>query len=98
MRTQARWTERMPETEGIRPPVTDLCFSPAGDQVVCAAGTRVFVYSASNGNLLHSLKGHKDTVYCVAYSADGKRFSSGGADRTVIIWTNRGDGILKYQH
>ena len=98
MRTQARWTERMPESEGVRPPVTDLCFNPGGDQVVCAAGTRVYVYSASNGSLLHSLKGHKDTVYCVAYSADGKRFSSGGADRTVIIWTSRGDGILKYQH
>lgn len=30
----------------------------------------------------------QDAVYAVAYSFDGKRFASGGADKTVIIWTN----------
>lgn len=40
--------------------------------------------------------GHKDTVYCVAYAKDGKRFASGSADKCVIIWTNKLDGILKY--
>ena len=33
------------------------------------------------------LQGHKDTVYTVSYSRDGKRFASGGADHTIIIWT-----------
>jgi hypothetical protein len=28
-------------------------------------------------------------VYCVAYASNGKRFASGGADRTVIIWTSK---------
>ena len=40
--------------------------------------------------------GHKDTVYCVAYAKDGKRFASGSADKSVIIWTNKLEGILKY--
>jgi WD40 repeat protein len=31
------------------------------------------VYDASDGSLLQPLKGHKDTVYCVAYAKDGKR-------------------------
>ena len=31
----------------------------------------------------------QDAVYCVSYSFDGKRFASGGADKTVIIWTNK---------
>jgi len=44
------------------------------------------------------LAGHKDTVYCVAYSKDGKRFSSGSADKCVIIWTNKLEGILKYTY
>lgn len=44
------------------------------------------------------LKGHKDTVYCVTYSKDGKRFASGGADKNVIIWKNTAEGILKYSH
>ena len=31
----------------------------------------------------------QDAVYSVAYSYDGKRFASGGADKTVIIWTSK---------
>lgn len=37
-------------------------------------------------------------MYCVAYARDGKRFASGGADKCVIIWTNKLEGILKYSH
>lgn len=37
-------------------------------------------------------------MYCVAYSQDGKRFASGGADKNVIIWKSTAEGILKYSH
>jgi intraflagellar transport protein 122 len=37
-------------------------------------------------------------VYCVAYATDGSRFASGGADKTVIIWSSVGQGLLKYTH
>ena len=40
----------------------------------------------------------QDTVYCVNYARDGKRFASGGADKCVIIWTSKLEGILKYSH
>ena len=63
-----------------------------------AAGQRVLVYDTSDGSLIQPLKGHKDTVYCVNYAKDGKRFASGGADKCVIIWTNKLEGILKYSH
>ena len=43
-------------------------------------------------------QGHKDTVFTVSYSRDGKRFASGGADKTIIIWTAKAEGILKYCH
>ena len=56
------------------------------------------MYDANDGDLLHSLKGHKDYVYACAYSRDGKRFASGGADKTIIIWTSKCEGILKYSH
>lgn len=45
---------------------------------------------------LDLLAGHKDTVYCVCYARDGKRFASGGSDKTVIIWNNKLEGVLKY--
>jgi intraflagellar transport protein 122 len=31
----------------------------------------------------------QDCIYCVAYAHNGKRFASGGADKTVIIWTSK---------
>lgn len=42
--------------------------------------------------------GHKDTVYCIAYSKDSQKFATGSADNTVVIWSNTGDGLLKYPH
>ena len=88
----------MPERDGVQNCVYDIAFRPDGLQLVAAVGSRVLVYDAINGDLLHSLKGHKDTLYCVAFSRDGKRFASGGADKTIIIWTSKAEGILKYSH
>lgn len=65
---------------------------------MAGVGTRVLVYDAADGDLLHSLKGHKDAVFCVAYASNGKRFASGGADKTIIVWTDKAEGILKYHH
>jgi len=31
----------------------------------------IFVYNVATGELLNKIKGHKDTVYCIAYSKDG---------------------------
>ncbi|GET93166.1 hypothetical protein, conserved [Leishmania tarentolae] len=98
MHTSVRWSETADAVKGIRPPVNSLCYSPSGDYVVASCGVRVLVYAASTGTLLHSLMGHQDTIYCVDYSSDGKNFASGGADRTVIVWSSQGEGIVKYQH
>ncbi|NXL95927.1 IF122 protein, partial [Alectura lathami] len=60
------------------------------------------VYDTSDGTLIQPLKGHKDTVYCVAYAKDGKYLGGGTlglvADKSVIIWTSKLEGILKYTH
>uniref|UniRef100_A0A8C6RX79 Intraflagellar transport protein 122 homolog n=1 Tax=Nannospalax galili TaxID=1026970 RepID=A0A8C6RX79_NANGA len=80
------------------PGIYDLAFKPDGTQLILAAGNRLLVYDTSDGTLLQPLKGHKDTVYCVAYAKDGKRFASGSADKSVIIWTSKLEGILKYTH
>uniref|UniRef100_A0A673UB11 Intraflagellar transport protein 122 homolog n=1 Tax=Suricata suricatta TaxID=37032 RepID=A0A673UB11_SURSU len=78
--------------------IYDLAFKPDGTQLIVAAGNRLLVYDTSDGTLIQPLKGHKDTVYCVAYAKDGKRFASGSADKSVIIWTSKLEGILKYTH
>lgn len=33
------------------------------------------VYDTSDGTLIQPLKGHKDTVYCVAYAKDGEHIT-----------------------
>lgn len=42
--------------------INDLCFSPDGATLVVAVGNRVLIYDGEGGELLHSLRGHKDTV------------------------------------
>lgn len=69
-----------------------------GTRVIVAVGNRVLLYNAETGDLLESLRGHKDVVYCVHYSFDGSRFASGGADKIVVIWKSTGQGMLKYNH
>ena len=84
--TSTEWRDHMPERDGSRPPVWCITFSPDGSQLVLAVGNRVLVFDPTDGELINSLKGHKDTVYCVTYSADGKWFASGGADKKVVVW------------
>lgn len=98
MRVQELWKETPPEKDGVPNVVYDLAFKPDGSQLICAVGTRVIVFKTKTGSLLHSLKGHRGAVYCVTYSADGKKFASGAADNTIIIWSDRGEGTLKYSH
>lgn len=76
--------------------IHSVCFHPDGLQLIVAAGSRVLVYEPNEGALVESLKGHKDTVFCVAYARDGKKFASGGLDKCVIIWTVKLEGLLKY--
>lgn len=40
----------------------------------------------------------QDAIYAISYAADGSRFASGGADKSVILWSNSGKGLLKYPH
>jgi len=88
----------VPEREKYSNCIWSIAFKPDGTQIIVAAGNRVLVYDATDGDLVHSLKGHKDSVFCVAYSKHGKKFASGGSDKQVIIWTHKAEGILKYNH
>lgn len=76
--------------------VHSVCYNPDGSQLIVGAGDKVLVYDPIDGSLTDTLKGHKDVVYCVNYAKDGKKFASGSADKTVIIWTNKLEGLLKY--
>ena len=76
--------------------IFDLAFSPDGNCLMVAADNKIYVYDITDGSLIQTLKGHKDTVLCLSFAHDGKRFASGSADKQVIIWTAKMEGILKY--
>ncbi|CAM9531119.1 unnamed protein product [Ectocarpus sp. 6 AP-2014] len=100
MKSEVSWSDQVPERED-KPKsnaINDLCFSPDGSKLIVAVESRVLVYDAAEGELVNSLRGHKDTVLTVDYAKDGKHFASGGADHTVIIWTSKAEGVLKYTH
>ncbi|KAJ3025722.1 UNVERIFIED_CONTAM: hypothetical protein HDU68_006772 [Siphonaria sp. JEL0065] len=98
MRTFLTWSDNINDRDGNKLPIYDLTFKPDGSQLIVAAGTEVLVYDVAEGELIQSLKAHKDNVYAVDYSADGTRFASGGADKQVVIWSSKMEGILKYSH
>ncbi|XP_073975880.1 intraflagellar transport protein Oseg1 isoform X2 [Rhodnius prolixus] len=98
MRTVLKWVDKVSDRDKQEQGVYALCFNPDGTHLVAAAGQTVLVYDTITGNLIQPLKGHKDVVYCVDYSKDGKRFASGSADKNVIIWSSKLEGIVKYNH
>ena len=95
MRSTVNWEDPgLPERDGVQNSVQDLDFSRDGEILVVAVANLVLIYDAKEGDLLHRLRGHKDTVYSVAFVRDGTRFASGGADKTVIIWTRKVGGCV----
>ncbi len=68
MKIEVAWSDRVPERDSVKPCVYDMCYRPDGSQLVVAVGNRVLVYDANDGDLVHSLKGHKDIVRSPASS------------------------------
>jgi len=99
MRPIIHWEDPgLPEKDGVKSTVYELDFSRDGKLIVVACANLVLVYDVKEGDLVHRLKGHKADVYSVSFIRDGTRFASGGADKTVIIWSIKGEGVLKYTH
>ena len=72
------------ETHGIDAGVTSVSISPDGRLV--AAGSldfTVHIWDVASGALVERLRGHKDSVYSVAFTTDGKGLVSGSLDKTL---------------
>ncbi|XP_049885903.1 intraflagellar transport protein 122 homolog [Pectinophora gossypiella] len=99
MRTVPKWVNKIHEADKVEfSSVHSICFSPDGTQLVVGAGEKVMVYDPRDGALVQLLQAHKGAVHAVAYCSDGKKFASGSADKNVIIWTSKMEGVLKYSH
>jgi len=67
--------------------VFSVRFSP-DSRWLAAAGSNhlVSLWSVDNGNFYADLKGHTDTVTCLAFAADGNTLVSGSRDQKLIQW------------
>ncbi len=71
--------------------VNDIRFSSDGKQIVTATGIvglygKAMLFNTADGKLLREFQGHRDTVYAVALSPNGKVLATGGYDRKIILW------------
>lgn len=72
---------------GLQPQrVNGVAFSPDSTQLVWSSGNVIMVADPATGQLLHTLCGHSERVYNLAYSRSGDRLVSGDRFGNIIVW------------
>lgn len=66
--------------------VLSIVFSPDKETVALASDTIINLRRVSDGELLHTLEGHEETVLSLAFSPDGQTLASASDDQTVRLW------------
>lgn len=61
-------------------------FSPDGTTLVAADGPVVRLYNTADWRPAGALTGHKDTIWCGVFSADGNTLFTGSSDQSVGVW------------
>ncbi len=81
------WSWSEPSGDGIYA----VAFSPGGERLaVSGNSSTITLLRADSGQVLHSFRGHTNTINSLAFSSDGSRLASGSYDRSVIVWDTAG--------
>jgi WD40 repeat protein len=84
------WQRRL-STERLR----DIAPEPGGGRVaVSSSDGRVYLVEKQGGALLQVLEGHLSSVFCSAWSPDGRWLVSGSRDARLRLWDNSRDLAL----
>ena len=76
---------------GFAGTVFKLRYAGDGKSLVACSGDKMVIVFSPTGSVTRKLQGHKDWVYSVAISRDGKTIASGSWDGEVKLW-NAADG------
>ena len=67
--------------------VKTLEFSPDGVHLASGGSDSLIqIQDASTGEVQRTLKGHRNTIYDLAWSAAGDQLASAAFDRTARVW------------
>ncbi|MGD2062326.1 MAG: WD40 repeat domain-containing protein [Nitrospirota bacterium] len=81
---------RLAERPVFQFPIQGIALSPDGTSVAVASfDSRVRIVAVPGLDVTASLAGHKDVVYSVAWSGDGRYLASGSNDHTALLWDLR---------
>jgi WD40 repeat protein len=78
--------------EGPNGNVNAVAFSWDSSQIFAAGGQpalagKVRQWTVADGKLLRSFEGHKDAIYALALSPDGKTLATGSYDQKIKLWS-----------
>jgi len=71
--------------------VNDVCFSADSSKLAAAAGQaglfgEARLWNVADGRLLQKFRGHRDSLYAVSLSPDGKTLATAGYDQKIKLW------------
>ena len=76
---------------GLTGNINAVAFSEDGAEVFAGGGQpacsgEVHSWNVADGSLHLNLKGHKDAIYSLALSPDGKSLATGSYDQKIVLW------------
>lgn len=80
--------------------VNGLIFSADGSTLFAASGEnavsgQIKIWNVADGRLLRVIDGHRDTIYALALSPDGKTLASGSYDQQIKLWSTETGAEVK---